>query len=155
MIELVTDKNVGEAGYVYSVSWRASHKDIAEKGFFDAHTEESQTEFLREEMKNGKRIYIDLENNKPAGIIAVNRSIGEISLLYVLPDCWGSGYGRKLLDFAIEKLGAGADPYLVVLNVNARAVRIYEKYGFVYSGESRILSKEKGISELKYVYKGM
>lgn len=153
MIVSVTAQNVSDAGLVHSKLWQASHKNLVSHEFLASHTPQRQTDFLKQEIANGKRLYIYYHKYVPAGIISLDYSSGEIGLLYVVPECWGNGYGRKLLDFGIQTFGKDVQPFLVVLNVNTRARKIYEKYGFVYCGEKRTLSLEKGVSELKYIYR--
>ena len=85
------------------------------------------------------------------GIVGINYNTGEIGLLYVLPTEFRKGYGLELLDFAFNKISKYKNPFLIVLNINKRAIKLYERYGFYYSNEKKILSTEKEISELKYV----
>lgn len=61
---------------------------------------------------------------------------GEIRSLYLLQDCWGQGYGRQLMEFAIDALQrlGYREALLWVLDENKRARRFYEKYGFVPDG---------------------
>ena len=58
----------------------------------------------------------------------------EFSSLYVHPDYWSRGVGEELLNQAIEFLGEGEDIYLDVVDYNAKAIRFYEKHGFVNVG---------------------
>jgi ribosomal protein S18 acetylase RimI-like enzyme len=59
--------------------------------------------------------------------------VGEVMSVYVAPDCWGKGVGRRLLRTALEQLaGAGfGEAKVWVLDRNARAVAFYERAGFV------------------------
>ena len=62
--------------------------------------------------------------------------VGEIISIYVAPDFWGSGAGRRLLQAALERLaGAGScEAKVWVLDRNARAVAFYEHAGFIRDG---------------------
>ena len=62
----------------------------------------------------------------------VNR--GEIVALYILPAYYGTGLGQALLDAACERLTGYGRIRLDVLEKNARAIRFYEKNGFVPDG---------------------
>lgn len=62
---------------------------------------------------------------------------GEVHAMYVHPDHWGAGTGRKLLSAAVGDLSArGCDPIrLWTPTGNARARRFYERYGFATDAE--------------------
>jgi len=56
----------------------------------------------------------------------------EIKKLYVDPFFQGNGIGTELLRYAIEELQAN---YLWALEKNDRAIKFYQAFGFVLSGE--------------------
>jgi RimJ/RimL family protein N-acetyltransferase len=57
---------------------------------------------------------------------------GELYVLYVHPDWWGSGAAQLLIDHAHEQLqGDHHEAVLTVLSANARARRFYERNGWV------------------------
>ena len=66
-------------------------------------------------------------------------SIGEVTTVYVLPEHFGQGYGRALMDAATEALReAGfSQATLWVLTDNARARRFYEIAGWNLDGASQ------------------
>lgn len=69
-----------------------------------------------------------------------------------MPSEFRKGYGLRLLDFAVKRMVKHTKPFLTVLNVNKGAISLYERYGFYYSGEEKVLSQEKRINELRYIY---
>lgn len=153
MIKQVTSKNIDDAGYIHSKSWQASHKGIVNNKFLITYTRKQQTGVLKSELKiESNKAYMIYEKNIPLGIINLNIAKGKIKCLYVLPECWGKGYGKQLLLHGIQELRQCEKIFLIVMNVNRRARKFYEKNGFVYSGEEKFLSKEKCITEMKYGY---
>lgn len=66
-------------------------------------------------------------------------SVGEITTIYLLPEHFGEGYGRALMDAATATLReAGfAQATLWVLADNARARRFYELAGWSLDGASK------------------
>lgn len=62
--------------------------------------------------------------------------IGELAAIYLLPDVWGSGIGRRLMAAAVNVLrDAGfAEAILWVLEGNERARRFYERGGWQLDG---------------------
>lgn len=153
MIMRVNLENVDDAGYVHSVGWQASHKGIVSEKFLATYTQEQQTNYFKNEIKlKDIEVYLLYEINKPVGIINIDVGKGEIKQLYVLPDYWGKGQGKKLLEYAIERLNIFNTIFLVVMNINIQARRFYEKNGFKFYGEEKMLSASKGITEMKYIY---
>src|SRR5262249_33894255 len=59
-------------------------------------------------------------------------AVGEVTAIYLLPQCWGSGGGQMLMDAALRRLtDAGyLEATLWVLDSNARARRFYEAGGW-------------------------
>ncbi len=60
------------------------------------------------------------------GFVAVDETY--VSFLYVDPDHYGLGIGRKLLQRATAAIGQGA--WTIVLDGNSRAIALYESEGF-------------------------
>lgn len=55
----------------------------------------------------------------------------ELAQLYTLPQAYGTGLGRRLLDAALPQAGSA---YLWVMSDNPRAITFYERNGFVTDG---------------------
>ena len=66
---------------------------------------------------------------------------GEIFALYILSEYYGTGVGLKLMQAGLKELSAYLEVYLWVLKGNKRAIRFYEKCGFVATGEEMVSSK--------------
>ena len=79
-------------------------------------------------------IFIGEVENNTIGFVAFDKH--EITWLYVDPKFFGNGYGRRLLDFVIDK--ALKPIKVTVLNNNLRAISLYKSNGF------KIISKSKG-----------
>ena len=78
-------------------------------------------------------VFIGKQNNETIGFVAFNGH--EITWLYVDPKFFRNGYGRKLLDFALEK--ASNPARVTVLNNNFRAISLYKSCGFEVISESK------------------
>jgi GNAT superfamily N-acetyltransferase len=61
---------------------------------------------------------------------------GEVTAIYLLPETWGKGTGRRLMAAALENLTAAGytDATLWVLDTNARARTFYAAGGWVEDG---------------------
>jgi putative acetyltransferase len=67
--------------------------------------------------------------------MTIDEKTGYLDQIVVAPEHWGTGAARALLDEAKRLSPAGLD--LLVNKDNARAIRFYEKHGFVDAGEDR------------------
>lgn len=132
------------AARIHSESWKESHRAFCSEAFVNAHTPQHQQDYLAEEMKHGKRIYM-LVRQKPVGIVSVKDSL--IENLYVLPEEQNKGCGSELLLFAMDK--CAGDPTLWVLDNNRRAYSLYLKNGFHDTGTSHRLSAELSEIEMR------
>lgn len=65
--------------------------------------------------------------------------IGEIKQIYIAPEVWGKGLGKRLMSTALARLAAAgyAQATLWVLDTNARARRFYERCGWIQDGTAR------------------
>ena len=66
-------------------------------------------------------------------------AVGEITAIYVHPDLWGQGIGRRLMLHAVDSLDEArfSTATLWVLDVNARARKFYEQAGWLIDGATK------------------
>lgn len=145
MFELVTSETIGIAAEIHSISWKDSHKSFCSEQFVKAHTVERQKQYIQSEMNCGKKFYILVENG-PKGIVSVKANM--IENLYVLPEEQRKGYGTQLLQYA-ETLCRGT-PTLWVRSNNDKAISLYMKSGYQFSGNSHFLSTEVQELEMQH-----
>ncbi|MGH9054657.1 MAG: GNAT family N-acetyltransferase [Acidimicrobiales bacterium] len=76
----------------------------------------------------------------------------EIYALYVHPDAWRQGLGRRLLEQAVEQLRqhGNQEVTLWVLGDNHPARRFYEAMGFEADGATNILDLGGAVQEVRY-----
>ena len=60
---------------------------------------------------------------------------GEVKKLFVEPVLQGQGLGARLLEYAVEHMGAKT---LWALEKNTRAIRFYQRHGFWLTNEKRL-----------------
>ena len=146
MIVEVNGSNITFAAKIHSESWKESHKSFCSIDFIGQHTVERQEEYLRCEIKAGKKVYMLVENS-PVGIVSVHESL--IENLYILPDEQHNGYGTKLLLLAMQQ--CSEVPTLWILKNSQKAYSLYFKYGFRKTGRQNKLSKNLSEIEIKYI----
>jgi ribosomal protein S18 acetylase RimI-like enzyme len=78
-----------------------------------------------EDLKRSQK-FVACDDDRVVGFVAVNEKY--VSFLYVDPDHYGQGIGRKLLQTANEWIGEGA--WTIVLDGNRRAIALYESEGY-------------------------
>lgn len=69
------------------------------------------------------------------GFVTVDPKTMYLDQIVVAPEHWGSDIARALVDEAKRLSPRGLD--LLVNKDNARAIRFYEKHGFVFAGEDK------------------
>ncbi len=78
-----------------------------------------------EDLKRSQK-FVACDADKVVGFSAVDEKY--VSFLYVDPDYYGQGIGRKLLQMAVDAIGEKA--WTIVLDGNQRAIGLYESEGF-------------------------
>ena len=140
---------------VYAASWRAAYRRIVPQAFLDEMAEDRWCGFLT---GGGAESLLLLDGQRLAGTAAYGPArqtetagCGEVISLYLLPDCWGRGLGKALLEAALERLWEMGcrEVSLWVLEENRRARAFYERQGFSLSGAA--LDCEVGGKELREV----
>ena len=167
-MKLIIRNILPEEIYEYSScnisSWRSGYKGIIPDDFLDNLSVEEKAEKTRKYMNEseGNPYYCAVYDNKIIGNLVIIKSrdedktnTGEIVAFYLLEEFWGKGYGREMMDFAIEKLtNAGYDEIILwVLEENKRARRFYEKCGFVFDGTKKEIIIGKPLIEVRYTLK--
>ena len=82
------------------------------------------------------------------GFVTVDPATLYLDQLVVAPEHWGSGVSDALLDEAKRLSPNGLD--LLVNKENARAIRFYEKHGFVYAGEDKNPVSGKPVNRMSW-----
>ncbi len=136
----------GMLGYLYYESWAASMKGVLPDRYLEPYTPEALAEAMRRLIGTTYADYfIAYIDGEPSGFGAgdyyQNPDAGEITHLFLLPQYWGMGYGAMMLDHTMDKLRErGMTRAGLWVNTTAqRAVRLYERRGFLLTGESEEL----------------
>lgn len=144
---------------IYEESWKYAYREIIPQTYLNNIPKGRWAKRLDQPHLNS---LILTENQQIIGTTAYCKSrfqemadYGEIVSLYLLPEHMGKGYGKILLQSAIQKLAdlGYKDIFLWVLEENKNARHFYEKFGFYPSG--RCLNDNiggKDLRELQYIY---
>ncbi|HEY5902433.1 MAG TPA: GNAT family N-acetyltransferase [Anaerolineales bacterium] len=110
-----------------TILWRiARERSLPEFQRLKGHFFYQDREFFSDHILKDDRVWVQEHEGLAAAFMAMRDDF--IDHLYVHPDFWRQGLGRRFLEFA-----RGLSPdhlwlYTLQINVNARA--FYEKYGF-------------------------
>lgn len=150
-----TEDEIRGKAHVY---WRASHEAFA--GIVSSAWLESLTLEKCEQMafRRTDDILIAKDDERVVGFVSYGDrgseapGVGEIFSLYLLPEYFGTGLSRRLMDAGLAQLADYPKICLWVLADNGRAIRFYEKCDFSPDGEEAI-SPRTGAKELRMVLK--
>jgi putative acetyltransferase len=88
----------------------------------------------RNELVPAATVSVAEADGRMVGFVTVNPATGYLDQIVVAPEAWGSDAATMLMDEARRISPVGLD--LKVNADNARAIRFYEKQGFVDAGET-------------------
>jgi putative acetyltransferase len=89
----------------------------------------------RQELIPAAHVAIAEAGGVMVGFVTVDPKTMYLDQIVVAPEQWGSGVALALIEEAKRLSPRGLD--LLVNTDNARAIRFYEKHGFVYAGEDK------------------
>lgn len=151
--EMKTDDEIRGKAFVHWKSWHETFSGLVAQEFLDAYTLEKCEKMAYDQPDNtivakleerviGFLGYGDRGNEAP--------DTGEIFWLYVLKEFHGKGVAQQLLNAGIERLNNYPQICLWVMKENKRAMRFYQKCGFIPDGEE-FFSSELGTTEIRMV----
>lgn len=134
---------------VHVKSWQGAYRGLLPHEYLAGLSVERRTQMWTRILSDSTLdVFVALDNDaKVVGFASLQASrdddasdgTGEVTAIYVLPDYWGQGYGRALMDAALARareMGFRAVT-LWVLSSNARAKSFYEKAGFTTDGTEK------------------
>ncbi|VKZ10994.1 acetyltransferase, gnat family [Streptococcus pneumoniae] len=150
-----TPKEIEGKSLVHWQTWREAYDDLLPAEFQDTMTLERCRLFSQKYPEN---TLIAIGDLKVVGFISYGNfrdetiQAGEIIALYVLKDYYGRGIAQKLVKVALTALDHFSEIFLWVLKDNKRAIAFYQKMGFTFDGQEKILELGKPIKEKRMVF---
>ena len=151
-----TPEEIEGKSLVHWKAWREAYDDLLPAEFQETMTLERCRFFSQKYPENTLIAIVDM---KVVGFISYGNyrdetiRAGEIIALYVLKDYYGKGIAQKLMKEALSTLEQFSEIFLWVLNENKRAIAFYQKMGFTFDGQEKILDLGKPITEIRMVRK--
>ena len=147
-----TPEEIEEKSLVHWQTWREAYDDLLPAEFQETMTLDRCRFFSQKYPEN---TLIAMDGKKVVGFISYGNfrdeaiQAGEIIALYVLKDYYGKGVSEQLMHAVFDVLNHFSEIYLWVLKDNKRAVAFYQKMGFSFDGQEKILELGKPVKELR------
>ena len=149
-----TPEEIEGKSLVHWQTWREAYDDLLPADFQETMTLEKCRFFSQKYPEN---TLIAMDGKKVVGFISYGNfrdetvQAGEIIALYVLKDYYGKGVSKQLMHAAFVALDQFSEIYLWVLKENKRAIAFYQKMGFTFDGQEKILKLGKPVKELRMI----
>ncbi len=150
--KMETEEEIRGKAFVHWSSWHEAYPGMVS----DAYLEKLSLEVCEKiAFQWPDDILIAKSGEKVVGFIGCGLSreeenCGEVFALYLLPEYYGKGVGLQLMAAALEYLDRYPKTGLWVLKENRRAIRFYEKCGFIATGKE-IYNKNVDATEIRMI----
>ena len=163
----VRKANLGDEASIARVNiaaWQAAYTEFMCSEFLDSLSIERKKEMWKNALKQsgrGKYLVAEVKNRiqgfavfGPARDGDLGKSASELVALNVHPEFWRQNIGTSLLKVVLESVSKESykSLHLWVIKGNSPAIKLYERFGFEYSGRSKTDSIHSGnpLHELRY-----
>lgn len=147
---------------IHISAWKKAYRHIVSPGFLQKLDEKKRAESFQKAIAgNPEETFLIEDKGKVVGFTTIgecrdddkDRDVGEIWGLYIDPDYWRKGYGKKLTEFSEKTLRDRKKTKVVlwVLEKNNIARDFYRKNGFVIEGGSGILEYLGNAKVIRYI----
>ena len=147
-----TPEEIEGKSLVHWQTWREAYDDLLPAEYQETMTLDRCRFFSQKYPEN---TLIAMDGKKVVGFISYGNfcdeaiQAGEIIALYVLKDYYGKGVSKQLMHAAFVALDQFSEICLWVLKDNKRAIAFYQKMGFTFDGQEKILELGKPVKELR------
>ena len=156
ILPLTTDAEVEGKAYVHWKSWQETYTGLVDAAYLQQMTLEKCLKIARKWRDN---VLVAKDGEKVVGFVGYGAhrdptldGTGEIYSIYVLKEYHGQKIGYRLMNAAVEALAAYSQIAVWVLKDNDRAIRFYQRYGFVFDGTEQEIVMGTPNAELRMIY---
>jgi ribosomal protein S18 acetylase RimI-like enzyme len=147
---------------VHVDSWQVAYRGLVPDSHLQKFTYQRREEAFRRSLAaNQEETYLLEDGHQPVAILTIGPGrdsdldislTGELWGIYIAPDYWRRGIGRKLVQEAERMLQARGyrEVALWVLEGNSAARRFYEAEGFSLDGVSRMIELGQPLKAVRY-----
>ena len=147
-----TPEEIEGKSLVHWQTWREAYDNLLPAEYQETMTLDRCRFFSQKYPEN---TLIAMDGKKVVGFISYGNfcdeaiQAGEIIALYVLKDYYGKGVSKQLMHAASAALDHFSEIYVWVLKDNKRAIAFYQKMGFTFDGQEKILELGTPVKELR------
>lgn len=151
--KMETDDEIKGKAFVHWKSWHEAYPGLVDQEYLDALTLEKCEKIAYSWPNN---LIVAKHEGRVIGFIGYGDrgneapNTGEIFALYVLSEYYGKGVAQQLMKTGLEQLNNYSQICLWVLKENKRAIRFYQKCGFIPDGQE-LNSPNIGATEIRMV----
>lgn len=151
--KMETDDEIKGKAFVQWKSWHEAYPGLVDQEYLDALTLEKCEKIAYSWPNN---LIVAKHEGRVIGFIGYGDrgneapNAGEIFALYVLSEYYGKGVAQQLMKTGLEQLNHYSQICLWVLKENQRAIRFYQKCGFIPDGQE-LNSPNIGATEIRMV----
>ena len=146
-------------------AWKKAYRSILSDAILDGINAEMRGQRMRKRIETDPDFWfyvLEAENEivGVAGLCAASDDglpgVGEIMIFYIHPDKQGQGYGKLMMNHALDSLHAEGFTHIVlwVLKENHSARTFYEAMGFTPDGAEKTVEHLENAPEVRYQYGG-
>ena len=150
-----TEDELAGKAYVHWKAWHEAYRELIPADYLKGLTLERCTAIARRWPDN---LLVAKDGERVIGFCGYGAyrddslpDTGEIFALYVLSGYYGTGAGAMLMKEALGRLSRYPSAALWVLADNHRAIRFYEKQGFVPDGTEQTVTLGKPLREIRMI----
>lgn len=154
--KMETDDEIRGKAFVHWKSWQEAYPGLVDQAYLDKLTLKKCEDMAYRWPGN---LLVAKDHERVVGFVGFGDrgeeapETGEIFALYVLAEYYGKGVAQQLMEAGLKQLEAYPQICLWVLKENQRAIRFYEKCGFIPDGEETV-SAIIGAEEIRMTLKG-
>jgi len=162
VIREATKADAHDMAVVFVRSWQSAYRGIVPDDYLASLSIKKRAERIINDFDEHERklfYYVAEKDDEIIGCIVLSEcrnedksNAGEVLAIYLFEEYWDKGYGRKMMEHAINVFRRiGYEETVVwVLEENLKARRFYEKLGFTFDGTKTELEKGKVLSVIRY-----
>ena len=153
--KMETNDEIRGKAFVHWKSWQEAYPGLVDQAYLDKLTLEKCEDMAYRWPDN---LLVAKDHERVVGFVGFGDrgeeapDTGEIFALYVLAEYYGKGVAQQLMEAGLKQLEAYPQICLWVLKENQRAIRFYEKCGFIPDGEETV-SAIIGAEEIRMTLK--
>lgn len=154
--KMETDEEIRGKAFVHWKSWQEAYPGLVDQAYLEKLTLKKCEDMAYRWPGN---LLVAKDHERVVGFVGFGDrgeeapETGEIFALYVLAEYYGKGVAQQLMEAGLKQLEAYPRICLWVLKENQRAIRFYEKCGFIPDGEETV-SAIIGAEEIRMTLKG-